>query len=164
MFTHVLAFTLLLAPAAITDQPVKATPGSAKLSTIVVDGMTFTARTIQFRSEDGSTHCTLEGDAKVTIGNDITITADKIQSSGNLELKSLTCTGNCSWKQEDGSGEVFSGDKLEFQQDGLRLIGNASLRYGSNDNITVITCESISVRTGNQGYDFSGAVQLRRGN
>lgn len=163
MFSQVLTFALVMVTAAINDQPVKATPVSAKLTIVVVDDMTFTARTIQFRSDNGSKKCTLEGDAKVKFG-DITITADRIQSNGNLELESLICTGDCTWQQEDGSGEVFSGDKLELQKDGLRLTGNASLRFGSGDHITVITCDSISARTGKQGYEFSGAVQLRRGN
>ena len=163
MLSHLLAFALLMMPDAVADQTVKVTPDSAKLTIIMIDDMTFTARTIQFKSDNGSKKCTLEGDAKVKFG-DITITADRIQSNGNLELESLVCTGNCTWKQEDGSGEVFSGDNLEFRQDGLRLTGNASLRYRSNDHITVITCDSISAILGNEGYEFSGAVRLRHGN
>jgi len=153
---------LLIMPADITDQPVKSTPELEKLTTLTIDNMTFTARSIQFRSDNGSTNCTLEGDAKVTIGDDITITADKIQSSGNLELESLTCTGNCKWQQDDGSGEIFRADKLELQSDGLRLSGNASLQYGSGQHSTVITSDSIIIKYGNKGYEFGGNVRLRR--
>lgn len=161
MFSHALMLALLIMPADITDQPVKTTPELEKLTTLTIDDMTFTARAIQFRSDNGSHTCTLEGDAKVTFG-DITVTADKIQSNGKRdELESLICTGTCTWQQEDGSGDVFSGDKLESDQNGLRLTGNASLRYGATDHMTVITCDSISARFGQDGYELSGAVRLQ---
>ncbi len=158
MFSHALMLAMLIMPADIIDQPVKTTPELEKLTTLTTDDMTFTARAIQFRSDNGSQTCTLEGDVKVTFG-DITVTADKIQSNGKRELESLICTGTCTWQQEGGSGEVISGDKLELDQNGLRLTGNVSLRYGATNHITVITCDSISARNG--GYEFSGAVRLQ---
>jgi hypothetical protein len=94
---------------------------------------------------------------------DITIKADRIQINGKLELESLVCTGNCTWQQEDGSGEDFSGDTLELPRDSLRLTGNVSLRFGSDGHITVITCDSITSKNGNEGYEFSGTMRLQHG-
>lgn len=95
MLSHALTLALLIMPADITDQPVKTAPELEKLTTLRIDNMTFTARAIQFRSDNGSHTCTLVGEAKMTFG-DITVTADKIQTNGKRdELESLVCTGTC---------------------------------------------------------------------
>lgn len=161
MFETALTLALLTTP---VDGPAhfeRNAAESEKLTTLTVDGMTFAARTVKFQGGDGTRTCTLEGAARLRFG-DIVVTADRIQCRGTTKFPgALTCTGNCTWEQEDGSGEVFRADKLELQQDGLRLSGHASVRYGSSGHSTVISCDSIAVNHGDEGYELSGEVQLR---
>ena len=161
MFANVLMLALLVAIADGTAQAEKTTTEPEVLTTLTVDDMDFTARTVKFHSESGVQTCTLEGAAKLRFG-DIAIEADSMQCSGKPELRSLTCIGNCKWQQDDGSGEILRADKLELQSDGLRLSGNASLQYGSGQHSTVITSDSIIIKHGNKGYEFGGNVRLRR--
>ncbi|MEL6108420.1 MAG: hypothetical protein AAFU85_20530 [Planctomycetota bacterium] len=161
MLANVLTLALLVALADDPDQRERTTAPAEGFTTLTVNDMIFTARTVRFRAENGSRTCVLEGKAKVRFG-DISITADSIQCNGKGELEVLSCVGNCTWRQDDGSGEVFRADQLEVQQDGLRLSGNASLRYGSSEHATVVTCDSIVLRHGNDGYEFVGNVRLRR--
>ncbi|MEZ6057676.1 MAG: hypothetical protein R3C01_13330 [Planctomycetaceae bacterium] len=127
MFAGILMFALLVAPADGPAQVEETTAESEILTTLTVDDMDFTARTVKFHSAGGSQTCTLKGAAKLRFG-DITIEADSIQCSGKPEFNSFICIGNCKWQQVDGSGETFRADKLEFQGDDLRLSGNASLQ------------------------------------
>jgi hypothetical protein len=145
-------------------------PSEASESTVIHVGDTsFTADRVLFRSADdtkaGKFICTLAGHAKLTLfTGDIEITADQIElemGGGEDGPLSLRCAGACTFKQDDNSGEILSGDNLTFGQDGLMITGNATIQYGSDRDKTVVTGDALTA--GKDGYSFSGKVTLRHG-
>ena len=140
-------------------------PVTVESAVIHVGDISFAADRVLFRSADGGKAgrfaCTLDGHAKLTLfTGDIEITADRIQfemrRDGPVSVRS---GGACTFKQDDGSGEVLSGDSLTFGQDGLMITGNAAIQYGSDSDRTAAKCDSLTARR--DGYELSGKVWLR---
>jgi len=121
---------------------------AAELTVLTIDVFKCAARSVRLTSDNANQTCVLEGNAKLAWG-DVTITADRIQTTipkkgRNSEGPSVACTGNCTLQQDDGLGEVFSGDNFELSHAGLRSTGNASLHIGSGDRSTVIMCDAFT--------------------
>ena len=162
MFPHILTMVLLVVPLDGVSDLARPSHDAEKLTEIRVDDVTLRGRTVSFKSAGGVRTCEIEGRATMSFG-DIDIRAERIHYIRSQDLESLICLGRCRWEQDDGSGRVFSCDRLEFQKDGLRFSGNASVQYGSGEHKTVITCDSITAKYGEPGHQLSGRVRLLQG-
>ena len=131
---------------------------------IQVGGTTFTAEKVLFKSaEAGHFTCTLEGRAKLVLfGGDVEITADKIEvKADDQRPSSIVGTGSCTFTQVDDDEMKLSGDTLKLDDHGLSVTGNAMLQYGSGQEKTVLTADSITARDGT--FETSGKATFRRG-
>ena len=161
MYLTVAALAVFSLPSDVVDAREDPTQQNEQFTKLTIDDMTIQGRSVRLDSNGVERTCTVAGNATLSFG-DITVTADQIRMQGVPEFKHLVCHGNCRWQQDDGNAEFFAGDSIEILSDGIRINGNARLRFGTDGQTTVVTCDKIVVRHGVKGYQLMGDVRLHR--
>ena len=151
MFTPILLAILVSASPADEDG---ATPAQIEPLKISIGNMSFLGDAIKLtKSDDGAFECTIDGSARFTLGadgdTDIAIAAQKLVVERNAKFEiTIQCTGDC---RLTDSEHTCSADRMQIRfakQFNLELTGNSRVQYGTGDDRTTLSAESISFYDG----------------
>lgn len=162
-------FTSILLAVLIYTAPADEVSSSPAPLNVSIGNMSLSGDAIKLTtSENGTFECTIEGNSRVSIGSDgdtdIAITANRIiiARDGKSDVFTIRCTGDCRFSDSD---YTCNADRIQIQhknQFTLQLSGECRVQYGSGDDRTVLSGESITFEDGK--FHASGSTSLQRSN